>query len=257
MENKIVNTNISYDIDWSFIIICELLSKYDFHSILDVGSGSGSHSSIFKAACKNVTSIDKYNKSDFNDDVINFKSDTKFDVIFCSHVIEHQRNIGLFLDCIYDLLKEDGILVITGPTHNPQKLIEGHLTTCHLPFLIQNLILAGFSVKGNPIYSIINYESGIIVKKNAEFDLATRVGSGFNFLYKNHWPEIPEQGSMIYNGRLFARNISTPIEIRSPDINRPLATKNLNLKVKGRNYFVPFEITSRRFSDVKVIFTSL
>ncbi len=254
MKNTIFPNNTCIDIDWSFIIVCELLSKYNFNSVLDVGSGSGAHSTIFKSAGKKVISIDKYNPSDFNDDVINFKTNSKFDIIFCSHVIEHQRNIGVFLDYLYDLLNDEGLLVITGPTHNPQKLVEGHLTTCHLPFLIQHLIFAGFSLSGNPIYSIRNYETGLIAKKNLDFNSNDRAGSGFNFLYKNHWPENPEQGSDIYNVNAFARYISTPLEIRAPDINRPLSTKVLNLKVKNGGDLIPFEITSRRFSDFKVIF---
>ena len=70
----------------------------------------------------------------------------KYDMIFCSHVIEHQRNQG-FLDKIYDILKDEGDLVISGPTHEAEKFVEGHISTTILPVFLQILIYAGFDCK--------------------------------------------------------------------------------------------------------------
>ena len=41
-------------------------------------------------------------------------------MIFCSHVIEHQRNQGAFLDKIYDILKDEGDL-----NFEAEKFVEG------------------------------------------------------------------------------------------------------------------------------------
>ena len=57
----------------------------------------------------------------------------QFDIIYCSHVIEHQRNVGQFLDKIFDLLTDDGLLLISAPKHPPEQLVEGHLNCFIFP----------------------------------------------------------------------------------------------------------------------------
>ena len=54
---------------------------------------------------------------------VNFEQ--KFDVVFCSHVIEHQRDVGLFLDKIFDILSDNGILIISAPKHPQKGLSQG------------------------------------------------------------------------------------------------------------------------------------
>ena len=46
-------------------------------------------------------------------------------MIFCSHVIEHQRNQGAFLDKIHDILKNDGDLVISDQIIQLRDLSKG------------------------------------------------------------------------------------------------------------------------------------
>ncbi len=41
--------------------------------------------------------------------------DIKFDVIFVGDVIEHLSNVGLFLDCVKRLLKDQGVLIVSTP----------------------------------------------------------------------------------------------------------------------------------------------
>ena len=75
-----------------------LLSKNKFKKkfkVLDIGGALGSHCQIMRAFGLSVDIIDKYEREaelvgDFNE--YNFK--TKYDMIYCSHVIEHQRNQG-------------------------------------------------------------------------------------------------------------------------------------------------------------------
>ena len=62
--------------------------------VLDIGGALGKHCEIMRKFGFSVDSIDKYEKDaefvgDFNHH--NFKK--KYDMIHCSHVIEHQRNI--------------------------------------------------------------------------------------------------------------------------------------------------------------------
>ena len=104
-----------------FILLEYLLSYKNVKKkidVLDIGGALGKHCEIMRKYGFSVDLIDKYEKDaelvgDFNHH--NFKK--KYDMIHCSHVIEHQRNQGLFLDKIYDLLKDNGDLVISGPKH--------------------------------------------------------------------------------------------------------------------------------------------
>ena len=83
-----------------FSLVEYLLSKNTFKKgfkVLDIGGALGKHCLIMRAFGLSVDIIDKYEKEaelvgDFNK--YNFK--TKYDMIYCSHVIEHQRNQGFF-----------------------------------------------------------------------------------------------------------------------------------------------------------------
>jgi hypothetical protein len=63
--------------------------------------------------------------------------------IWCSHVLEHQRNPGLFLDKIFEELQENGLLAITVPPAR-SRLAGGHVTIWNLTVLLYQLVLAGF-----------------------------------------------------------------------------------------------------------------
>ncbi|MEG3641120.1 class I SAM-dependent methyltransferase [Magnetococcus sp. PR-3] len=175
-------------IDWSFCTLLEYLLTLPAPRgerpirALDVGSGSGQHTQLMRLFGLQVTSIDKYAPdADRQEDFFEHQPDQPYDVILCSHVIEHQRNVGLFLDRIYDMLAEDGTLVITGPKHDPNTFIEGHLTICTIPLFMQNLIYAGFDCQKGKFLSVFNYENGFIVKKAANFSVAERSAAAYQW----------------------------------------------------------------------------
>ena len=65
--------------------------------ILDIGGALKNHSAIMRSFGLSVDLIDKYEKNaEFQNDFNTFKFKKKYDMIFCSHVIEHQRNRGAF-----------------------------------------------------------------------------------------------------------------------------------------------------------------
>ena len=69
-------------------------------------------------------------------------------VIDCdAHVLEHQRNVGAFLERLHALLVEGGVLAITVPVHPRERLIAGHLTSWNAGLLCYNLVLAGFDCR--------------------------------------------------------------------------------------------------------------
>lgn len=95
----------------------KMLDDFSFDSVLDVGCGDGAASLFFKNNGKTVTACD-YGRSvhfedtmadnviigDFN--TLNF--DKKYDALWCSHVLEHQLNVQVFLEKINSLIFEGG-----------------------------------------------------------------------------------------------------------------------------------------------------
>ena len=110
------------------------------------------------------------------------KFDRKFDVVFCSHVIEHQRNVGLFLDKIFDILSDDGVLIISAPKED-HNLIEGHLNSFIFPLFLQQMIHAGFDCKDGKFLSTI--ENSFIVSKADNFDMSERLENGYQWTEKH------------------------------------------------------------------------
>ncbi len=154
--------------------IKKLLKDYKFKTVLDIGCGEGLHSEIFKKNDKEVTSLD-YGKSpyvlkmhDMQNVIIDdfmqhdFKK-TKFDAIWCCHVLEHQLNPNLFLEKINSLLVDNGILAITVPPLK-NEIVGGHVTVWNAGLLLYQLVLAGFDCK-DAMVKKYGYNISVIVKK--------------------------------------------------------------------------------------------
>ena len=132
----------------------------------------------------------------------------KYDVVICNHVIQYQRNTGFFLDKIFDILNEKGVLVISGPKSSPELLIEGQIATCILPVFIQNLIYSGFDCKKGKMMSLGLMENSFIVSKEKTFDRAERNETGFKWS-NNHRKRSPFEliaGKTIKNDVWFFNN---------------------------------------------------
>jgi SAM-dependent methyltransferase len=112
---------------------------------------------------KDVYSVDMAKNADYVGDFLEIDFDKQFDAIWCSHVLEHQLNVGFFLEKLYSVLKPDGVLAIVVPTHDREVLISGHVTSWSVPLLCYNLVEAGFDCSEA---SVLNtYELSIIVRK--------------------------------------------------------------------------------------------
>jgi 2-polyprenyl-3-methyl-5-hydroxy-6-metoxy-1,4-benzoquinol methylase len=178
-----------YSITWGGLALIEFLVTErnnigtKFKTCLDIGSGEGVHTSILRHAGLEVFQVDKYSTtSEYKVDFIEHKFDRKFDVVFCSHVIEHQRNVGLFLDKIFDILSDDGVLIISAPKED-HNLIEGHLNSFIFPLFLQQMIHAGFDCKGGKFLSTI--ENSFIVSKADNFDMSERLENGYQWTEKH------------------------------------------------------------------------
>ena len=149
-----------YAFDWGafalieFLGSCQRLIGEKYKTALDIGAGMGVQTEIMRHAGLEVFQLDKYSESaDFQVDFIEHEFKQKFDIIYCSHVIEHQRNVGAFLDKIFDILEDDGLLLMSAPTHPAERLIEGHLNCFFTTYFIQHLIHAGFDCKNGKFLS--------------------------------------------------------------------------------------------------------
>lgn len=154
-----------------------VIKNITFDTVLDIGCGSGVHSSVFESYDKKVTSIDlgssRYYQNNKNSTIVaNFMSWStveKFDLVWCSHILEHQKNIGLFIEKVYDYTKEGGYLCITVPPRKDE-IVGGHLTIWNAGLLLYNLIINGIDCKNAKVKSY-GYNISVLVKKTQKINL--------------------------------------------------------------------------------------
>jgi SAM-dependent methyltransferase len=124
----------------------------DVKTVLDVGSGGGEHAKAFADAGKQVTCVDFgasiYAKTaatpegfqvihgDFNA----MEIEGLFDLVWCSHVLEHQMNAGLFLRKLHACCAPGGWVCITLPVCH-RALWGGHVSLWTPGLLAYNLAL--------------------------------------------------------------------------------------------------------------------
>lgn len=136
------------------------LKEYQFKTILDIGSGGGGHSKLFREYGKRVTPIDiRTTGQDYMDLEVN-----KHDCAWCCHVLEHQPNVNLFLKKISNDVVNNGLIAITVP---PMKdtIVGGHISVWNAGLLIYNLVMAGINCKQCQIKTY-GYNISVIVRNN-------------------------------------------------------------------------------------------
>jgi len=186
--NYNVNSPLTFNIDWGVHGMLKMLSDYQFESVLDIGSGRGEHKRLFEAFGKKVFSVDVAHDADYQGDILTAPIDKRFDAIWCSHVLEHQCNVGIFLQRVFSLLADDGVLAIIVPTHPRERLLAGHVTSWSIPLLCYNLVMAGFDCSQSAILD--SYELSLIVKKrkaiHKEVDYQFAEGTGEDGVIFSH-----------------------------------------------------------------------
>jgi len=225
----------SFKLDWALHCILRLISNYKFTSVLDIGSGEGEHKRFLQFFGKEVFSVDMLKTADYVGDFLAVEVDRKFDVVWCSHVLEHQRNTGLFLDKIFDVLKENGILAITVPAHPRERLMSGHLSSWSVPLLCYNLIMAGFNC--NRANILATYELSLIVQKKLAAHKELRKNSAhgadagveFSDIAK-YFPFPAQQGvELCSTGRI---NWDNPTRYLLP---KPVVNEDFELQIACKN----------------------
>jgi SAM-dependent methyltransferase len=95
-------------------------------SVLDVGAGAGLHAAEMRRAGLSVTTVDIAGAQDIVGDYLEVPLNRQYSAIWCSHVLEHLRNPGQFLNKVFQDLEPGGLLSITVPPMRT-KLVGGHI----------------------------------------------------------------------------------------------------------------------------------
>ncbi|WP_203424406.1 class I SAM-dependent methyltransferase [Sinorhizobium sp. BG8] len=159
-----------------------IMSQPNIENVLDVGSGGGEHALVFAKAGKKVHCVDfgrsvYVHKSkvlqglDSMDsvrrtvgDFMKLEDPGQYDLVWCSHVLEHQPNANAFLVRCLSLLAPDGWLAITVP---PLKhaVVGGHLSLWNAGLLLYQLIISGNDCSDAVVMNY-NYNVSVIVRKH-------------------------------------------------------------------------------------------
>lgn len=134
-------------------------------SILDIGSGKGEQAEQFKTHGYRVVTVDLCGPADCVGDYLDLDLGYYPDCLWCCHVLEHQRNAGLFLGKMFRDLGEGGLLAITVPPRKDD-IVGGHLTIWNPGLLVYNLILAGFDCSDAEVFNE-GYDISCIVRKKS------------------------------------------------------------------------------------------
>lgn len=141
-------------------------------SVLDVGSGGGHHAQAFAASGAMVVCVDfgtsVYARDQSAAGMATFQGDFsdyvppvgKFDVVWASHVLEHQRNVGVFIEKLVECCREGGYVCITVPDPH-RNLWSGHVSLWSPGLLAYNIVLCGVDlssaryIRGTNEFSIL------------------------------------------------------------------------------------------------------
>jgi SAM-dependent methyltransferase len=144
-----------------------LLRDFEFTSVVDVGCGAGRHARCFADAGKDVTTISFERYGDFAPtfvgDFADFRAEQPFDLVWCSHTLEHQRNVGQFLERLIALAKPGGLIAITVPPAR-HRIVGGHVTMWNAGLLLYNLVLAGLDCRHAKVLTY-GYNISVIVRR--------------------------------------------------------------------------------------------
>ena len=147
---------------WADECLAKLLTDHDheFVTVLDVGSGHGEQATAFRQAGKIVTETDLSRDGDY----LLQRFPVPFDLVWASHVLEHQPNAHAFLLTLAQDCKPGGLIAITVP---PLKhaIVGGHVSLWNAGLLLYHLALVGVDCR-NARVKTYGYNISVIVRNN-------------------------------------------------------------------------------------------
>ena len=131
--------------------------------VLNVGgTNDDPHTTAMRAAGIKVLTVDLRPPADIVTPYSNAWTASQ-DAIWCSHVLEHQRNPGQFIDKLLSDLNDGGLLAITVPPPKPS-LLAAHVTGWNETILLLQLIYAGLDCSAARVWSY-GYNISCLVRK--------------------------------------------------------------------------------------------
>lgn len=141
-----------------------LCNFHDFASVLDVGAGDRIASAFFQGKGKSVVAVD-FDTSPYIEgraapqrdietlwgNFLTINLAAKFDLVWASHVLEHQPNVGLFIDRLIEAANPGGYLAITVPPRKPY-IVSGHLNLFNPGLLVYRLVAAGIDCSDAKVF---------------------------------------------------------------------------------------------------------
>ena len=163
-------------------LLLDAMSK-EAKTVLDIGSWKGRHAEGFISSGSYVTGIDLTSEPITHESYEHIQNafelhdfeDKKFDLVWCSHTLEHVPNVQMFITKMMNLLEDGGWLYIAVPTDRQQRFHIGHLTLWTPALLVYNLICAGVDCKDARWYT--EYRTiGLCLQRKPPIDLSWRTG---------------------------------------------------------------------------------
>jgi SAM-dependent methyltransferase len=190
-----------------------VVAKYRFSTVLDIGAGAGTHAQHLRGTGRAVTTIslsDDYGvPPDRVEDFLNAEFDDTFELVWCSHVLEHQRNAGAFLERAYAVLRPGGILAVTVPPLKDE-VVGGHVSLWNGGLLLYNLVLAGFDCRHAAVRTA-GYNISVVVRKRLAVLPRLRMDEGDIERLAQFFPLDARQG---FDGRIGELNWNAELDDR-------------------------------------------
>ncbi len=134
--------------------------------LLEIGGAHGVHARFFRLHGIEVDLVDMVAGDEhpiFVGDYLDFESSRPYDVIWSSHVLEHVRNVGLFIDKMARDLAPDGYCAATVPPMRGERMAFNHLSFWNPGMLLLNFGMSGFDM-GAARLAQYGYNVSIIAK---------------------------------------------------------------------------------------------
>ena len=133
-------------------------------NVLDFGGGIGSNLINFINQ-NNTCSLIDFNKDNLpgikniGDDIDDLEADQKFDVIICSHVLEHVSNLNFIVSKLKSHLNNDGIIYVEVPLEIKAGLSIETDPITHINFFNKNSLVNLFLINR---YKLLGYKEEIL-----------------------------------------------------------------------------------------------
>ena len=155
---------------FAYEAVALLMNEYEFDTVLDVGAGEQAHARIFRALDKEVTTLDSmYDPvfpADIRGDFLEAAINEQCDVLFCSHVLQQQRDIGAFTDRLFDVLGDGGVLALTVPPICSHWVTLSQCNSLNAGMLLYHLVMSGFDCRDARVLTYGGNASVILRKKD-------------------------------------------------------------------------------------------